>query len=261
MGRVIAVANQKGGVGKTTTAINLGAALVMKDRNVLLVDIDPQANCSTGLGIRITKEDPGIHHTILNPEAGVEGAIYRTAIDGLDIIPSHIDLSAAEQELSSQVGAEWVLSIALRNIIDRYDYIIIDTPPSLGLLSVNGIVAADSVIIPMEAEIYALEGTEALQKLIERIRARLLRPVEILGVLITRYQGTTKIHSAVYEKLKGYWGDKIFSTVIRKNVDIGAAALASTPVTAMMPKSTGAQDYIALATEVESGPKANNGTG
>jgi len=198
---------------------------------------------------------------MLDPESGVDDAIYETAIDGLNIVPSHIDLSAAEQELSSQVGAEWVLSIAIKDIIDNYDYIIIDTPPSLGLLSVNALVAADSVIIPMEAEIYALEGTEALQTLIERIRKRLRHPIEILGVLITRYQGTTKIHSTVHEKLLAYWGDKIFKTVIRKNVDIGAAALASTPVTAMTPKSSGAQDYIELAREVESGSQKDDGTG
>jgi len=261
MGRVIAIANQKGGVGKTTTTINLGAALVGRDRKVLLIDMDPQANCSTGLGIRITKEDPGIHHVMLNPESGIAHAIYKTAMDGLSIVPSHIDLSAAEQDLSSQVGAEWVLSIAIKDIIDDYDFVIIDTPPSLGLLSVNGLVAADSVIIPMEAEIYALEGTEALQTLIERIRKRLRHPIQILGVLITRYQGTTKIHSTVYEKLKSYWEDKIFKTVIRKNVDIGAAALASTPVIAMTPKSSGAQDYIKLAVEVDSGSQKNDGTG
>jgi len=261
MGRVIAIANQKGGVGKTTTTINLGAALVGRDRKVLLIDMDPQANCSTGLGIRITKEDPGIHHVMLNPESGIAHAIYKTAMDGLSIVPSHIDLSAAEQDLSSQVGAEWVLSIAIKDIIDDYDFVIIDTPPSLGLLSVNGLVAADSVIIPMEAEIYALEGTEALQTLIERIRKRLRHPIQILGVLITRYQGTTKIHSTVHEKLKSYWEDKIFKTVIRKNVDIGAAALASTPVIAMTPKSSGAQDYIKLAVEVDSGSQKNDGTG
>ena len=261
MGRIVAIANQKGGVGKTTTAVNLGAALVARDRKVLLIDMDPQANCSTGLGIRITKDDPGIHHVMLNPESGINDAVYETAIDGLDIIPSHIDLSAAEQELSAQVGAEWVLSIAIKDIIDDYDYIIIDTPPSLGLLSVNGLVAANSVIIPMEAEIYALEGTEALQTLIDRIRKRLRHPIEISGVLITRYQGTTKIHSTVHEKLKSYWEDKIFETVIRKNVDIGAAALASTPVIAMTPKSSGAQDYVKLAMEVERGSQKNDGTG
>lgn len=261
MAKIIAIANQKGGVAKTTTTVNLGAALVERGRKVLLIDMDPQANCSTGLGIKTTKEDPGIHQVMLNPESGVNDAIYKTAIDGLSIVPSHIDLSAAEQELSSQVGAEWVLSIAIKDIIDNYDYIIIDTPPSLGLLSVNGLVAADSVIIPMEAEIYSLEGTEALQTLIERIRKRLRHPIEILGVLITRYQGTTKIHSTVHEKLKSYWGDKIFKTVIRKNVDIGASALACTPVIAMAPKSSGAQDYIEFAKEVEDGPEKNDGTG
>ncbi len=253
MAKIIAVANQKGGVGKTTTTINLGATFVIMGKKVLLIDMDPQANCSTGLGIRITKEDLGIHKIMQSPDSGAQDAIYNTAVDGLHIIPSHIDLSAVEQELSSQVGAEWVLSIAIKDIIDNYDYVIIDTPPSLGLLSVNSLVAADSVIIPMEAEIYSLEGTDALQTLIDRIQKRLRHPIEILGVLITRYQGHTKIHSTIYEKLKNYWGDKIFTTVIRKNVDIGAAALANTPVTVLTPKSSGAEDYMALAAEVDSG--------
>jgi len=166
-------------------------------------------------------------------------------------VPSHINLSAREQELYSQVGGERALSIALRDVEPRYDYIIIDTPPSLGMLSLNGIVAADSVVIPMEAEIYALDGMEALQKLIQRVRTRLERHVDIMGIVITKYQRTTKVHSELYNQLKGYWGDKLFNTVIRKNVDVAAAALASTPVVVMMPKSMAGEDYVALAQEVE----------
>jgi len=251
MGHIIAVANQKGGVGKTTTAINLGAALSLRGRKVLLVDMDPQANCSTGLGVQLTKDEPGIQDVIIQPEQGVEEVICQTALTGLDIVPSHINLSAREQEMYSQVGGERALSIALKNVVSKYDYIIIDTPPSLGMLSLNGIVAADSVIIPMEAEIYALDGMEALQELIERVRTRLERHVEVMGVVITRYQRTTKVHSELYNQLKEYWGDKIFDTVVRKNVDVAAAALASTPVVVMTPKSMAGEDYVALAEEVE----------
>lgn len=262
MGYVIAIANQKGGVGKTTTAINLGAALALKGRKVLLVDIDPQANCSAGLGIRLTKDEPGMQDIIIHPEKGIDEIICQTAVTGLDIVPSHINLSAKEQEMYSQVGGERALAIALKNVVPRYDYIIIDTPPSLGMLSLNGIVAANSVIIPMEAEIYALDGMEALQQLIERVRTRLERHVEVMGIVITRYQKTTKVHSELYNQLKVYWGDKIFDTVIRKNVDVAAAALASTPVVVMMPKSMAGEDYVALAEEVEQrGQKKNSRTG
>jgi chromosome partitioning protein len=251
MSHVIAIANQKGGVGKTTTSINLGSALVLRGRKVLLVDMDPQAHCSRGLGIYLGKTDPGIHTVITRPESGVEDIICQTAISGLDIVPSHINLSAREQELFSQVGGDRALSIALRNIVPKYDYIIIDTPPSLGMLSINSIVASNSVIITVETEIYALDGMEALQELIDRIRNRLERPVEVMGVLITRYQKTTKVHSELYNQLKEYWGDKIFNTVIRKNVDVSAAALANTPVVILLPKSMAGEDYIALAEEVE----------
>jgi len=252
MARIISIANQKGGVAKTTTTINLGAALSLSKYKVLLVDMDPQAHCSIGLGIRVAKNEPAIHHILLNPKEDVADKIYETPLERLFVIPSHINLAVADQELSSQVGSEWVLSIALRKIKDEYDYIIIDTPPSLGNLSINSIVASEKIIIPMQAEIYALEGMEALQELINRIIERLGHSVEVLGVLITQYQGRTRIHEAVRSQLEQYWKDKMFDTVIRKNVDISAAVAKSMPVVVAYPDSMGAIDYMNLAKEVVS---------
>lgn len=259
MGKIIAVANQKGGVAKTTTVINLGAVLAEQGKKVLLVDMDPQANCSSGVGVVLTKGDPGIHNMIAQPEKGVADIICETPVSNLYLIPSHLDLAACEQELHSQVGGERALSIALRNILADYDYILIDTPPSLGMLSINAIVAANSVIIPTAAEAYALDGMDALSELIERIRSRLERDVQVMGVILTNYQKTTKVHSTLSDNLKEYWGDRIFNTVIRKNIDVSAAALASTPVVLLHPKCNASQDYVALAKEILSREQEGNG--
>lgn len=260
MAHIISIANQKGGVAKTTTTTNLGAALALHKKKVLLVDMDPQAHCSIGLGIRVAKDEPAIHHILLNPKENIKDKIYETPMERLFVIPSHINLAVADQELSSQVGSEWVLSVALRTVKDEFDYIIIDTPPSLGNLSINSIVASESVIIPMQAEIYALEGMEALQKLITRIIERLGHPVEVMGVLITQYQGRTRIHGAVKSQLEEYWRDKLFNTVIRKNVDISAAVAKNTPVVVAYPESMGAVDYMNLAEEVVSVEKRKGRT-
>ena len=259
MACIIAIANQKGGVAKTTTVINLGAALTLQDKNVLLVDIDPQANCTKGLGIQLSRDDPGIHTVICAPEKGAEQAICQTSIGNLDIIPSHITLAGIEQALVSKVGGWLALSIALEDVANKYDYVLIDTPPSLGMFSLNGIVASDWVIIPVEAEIYALDGMDDLQHHIHQVQSMLKKGVKIMGAVITKYQGTTKVHTTLYKQLQEYWGKMIFNTIIRKNVDVSAAALLSTPVVVMSPKAMASEDYISLAREVHDRGSQTNG--
>ncbi len=251
MGTVIAVANQKGGVAKTTTVINIGAVFAQEGKRVLLIDMDPQANCSTGVGVYLAKGDPGIHSELIEQEPNIQDVICETQVSNLDLVPSHLDLSACEQDLYRAVGGERALSLALRTVLDSYDYILIDTPPSLGMLSINAIYAAHYIIIPTTAEAYALDGMDALSELIERVRVRLERNVEVMGVVITSYQQTTKVHTTLRDNLEGYWGDRIFDTVIRKNIDVSAAALASAPVVIVHPKCNASQDYLALAKEIQ----------
>ncbi len=259
MSCIISIANQKGGVAKTTTAINLGAALTLQGKKVLLVDIDPQANCTKGLGIQLSRDDPGIHTVITAPEQGIEQVVYQTSIENLDIIPSHITLAGTEQTLVSKVGGWLALSIALEDVNDKYDYILIDTAPSLGMFSLNGIVASDWVIIPVEAEIYALDGMDDLQQHIQQVQSMLKKNVNIMGAVITKYQGTTKVHTTLYKQLQEYWGDMLFKTIIRKNVDVAAAALVSTPVVLLTPKAMASEDYMSFAQEVEDRGSQTNG--
>lgn len=250
MAHVIAIANQKGGVAKSVSTINIGAVLAMKGYSVLLVDMDPQANCSAGVGVYLSKDAPSIHAVIATPDQGLDSIICETSVSNLFIAPSHIDLSESEQYLYSEVGGEKVLSTAIAMTESKYDYVLIDTPPSLGMLSINAMVAANSVIIPTTAEAYALDGMKALSDLIAKIRTRLQCDVEVLGVLITNYQQITKVHSTLRENLSEYWGDRIFNTVIRKNIDVSAAALENVPVIAFNPKCNASMDYIALVEEI-----------
>lgn len=248
--RVISISNQKGGVGKTSTSLNLGAALVNKGERVLLVDMDSQANCSKGLGIYLQHTDTSMRDVLTDPEKGIGRIIRKTAVDGLEIAPSHIYLSSIELELSAEVGGMRVLAVALEDVLQEYDHIIIDSPPSLGLLAVNSLMSADEVIIPMEAEPYALDGMDALEVTIEKTRRRLAHEIELLGVLATKFRQGTTLHSELLKKLREYWQEKVFETVIHLNIDVAAAAVDELPVVVLRPKSTAGQDYTDLAEEV-----------
>jgi len=248
---IIAIANQKGGVGKTTTVANLGAALVTNhSKRILVVDMDPQSHCSKALGFKLTHEDMSLAHVMREPEAGIKHIIRETALDNLHIAPSHIDLSSTEMELAAEVGGTRILAVALQQVMGDYDHIIVDCPPSLGLLAVNGIVAANEVIIPMEAEPLALDGMGSLQKTIDKTRSRIANNIEILGVLVTKFRRGTTLHTGLLEELRNYWGDKVLRTVIHINIAAAEAVLDGMPVVIASPEATAAQDYNALAEEV-----------
>ncbi|HDD31743.1 MAG TPA: ParA family protein [Thermococcus litoralis] len=244
----ISIANQKGGVGKSTTAINLSAALALKGKRVLLVDMDPQGATTVGLGLR--NANPTIYNVILD-EAEIEDVIIPTQIEGLELIPSNIALSGAEIELSSQIGREYILRNKLAKIKDKYDYVIIDTPPSLGILTMNSLVASDEVIIPIQAEYYALEGIGLLLKAIKLVRERLGIPLEIRGFLITMFDKRTNLSKEVKEEVRRIFGEKVFRTMIPRNVKLAEAPSHGKPIFLYAPDSRGAKAYMKLAEEVD----------
>lgn len=247
---IIAIANQKGGTGKTSTTLNLGAALVNKGERVLLVDMDSQANCSKGLGIYLQHNDISMRDVVSEPDKGIERIIRPTALERLDVAPSHIYLSRTELDLAGQMGGERRLALAVQDVEEKYDHILVDSPPSLGILSLNAIVASNAVIIPMEAEPYALDGMDALEETLERARRWLAHDVELLGVLATKFRVGTTLHSSLLEQLRDYWKDKVFNTVIHINIDVAAAAIDELPVVVLKPESRAAKDYTMLAEEV-----------
>ena len=250
MGRIVAITNQKGGVGKTTTAINLGAALVKRGEKVLLVDMDSQANCSKGLGVYLKGVDTSIRDVLEDPDMGIASITKETALDGLSVAPSHIYLAKSELALAVEVDGAHRLSLALESVIGAYDRIIIDSPPSLGVLAANCLLAAKEVIIPMEAEPYALDGMDALEETIARTKQNLKHDISVLGVLVTKFRRGTTVHTELLQQLKDYWEDKIFDTVIHINIDVAAAAMDELPLVVFKPESTAGKDYISLAKEV-----------
>jgi len=246
---IISLVNQKGGVGKTTTAVNLAAFLAALGKRVLLVDIDPQGNASAGVGVRAT--DDGIHsyHVLLNPPKVLD-AIQPTSWDNLYILPAHADLAGAAVELVAEEGREWRLNRALELARPNYDIILIDCPPSLGLLTINGLVAADTVLVPLQAEYYALEGLGQLLHTISLIQTHLKPNLGILGAVVTMYDGRSRLSSAVVEELKNHFPNKLFQTFIPRNVRLAEAPSYGQPIAVYDAKSKGAQAYEALAREL-----------
>ncbi|KGN82276.1 MULTISPECIES: ParA family protein [unclassified Porphyromonas] len=249
MGRIIALANQKGGVGKTTTAINLAASLASLERRVLIVDTDAQANASSGLGLEVANLRQTLYECLC---AGLPAAevITPTAVEGLDIIPSHIDLAGADLELLEREGREFVLRGVLAPVVDRYDYIIIDCSPSLGLITVNALVAADAVIIPVQCEYFALEGISKLLNTIKIVKSRLNPRLEIEGFLMTMYDSRTRLNNQIYEEVKNHFQSLVFDTVIQRNVKLGEAPSHGLPALLYDAESRGAINHLQLAREL-----------
>lgn len=248
--RVVAMCNQKGGVGKTTTTINLGASLAEYGRKVLLVDFDPQGSLSVGLGLNPHEMDLTIYNLLMERDVEVGDVIVPTVVPGMDLLPSNIDLSAAEVQLVHEVAREQTLQRVLAAAMDEYDVILIDCQPSLGLLTVNALTAADGVIVPLECEYFALRGVALLKTTIDKVRERLNPKLEIDGVLGTMYDGRTLHSREVMERLVQAWGDKVFHTVIRRTVKFSDSTVAGEPITTYASASTGADAYRQLAKEV-----------
>jgi chromosome partitioning protein len=249
-GEIIALANQKGGVGKTTTTISLGAALAEEGARILLVDFDPQGALSVGLGLNPNSLEATVYNLLLDPSTSLRDVVHRSKIEGLDLLPSNIDLSAAEVQLVSEVAREQMLKRALEPAKAFYNYILIDCPPSLGLLTINALTAADSVIIPLECEYFALRGMALLMDTIRKVQERLNAQLEIKGILATMLDSRT-IHSReVLARVGEAFGDRVFKTVIRKTVKFAEAPVAGEPILTYAPRSGGSQEYRDLAREV-----------
>lgn len=250
MSKVIAIANQKGGVGKTTTNVNLSSCMAAQGKKVLTIDIDPQGNTTSGLGMQKNKEDvPSIYDVLINGVDASE-AIQKTKIKNLDIIVSNIQLAGAEIELVSVMARELVLKRAIENIKDKYDYIFIDCPPSLGLITINALTAADNVLVPIQCEYYALEGLSQLLNTIKLVKQHLNPDLEIEGVVLTMFDARTNLSIQVVDEVKKYFKDKVYRTIIPRNVRLGEAPSYGMPINLYDPKCVGAVAYTELAQEM-----------
>lgn len=254
--KIIAMCNQKGGVGKTTSTINLGASLAAYGRRVLLVDLDPQGALSAGLGVAHHELDLTVYNLLVEPKVSADDVLMRTRVENLDLLPSNIDLSAAEIQLVTEVGREQTLGRVLHPILDRYDYVLIDCQPSLGLLTVNALTCADEVLIPMECEYFSLRGLALLNDTVEKVRDRLNPRLKLAGIVVTMFDARTLHSREVMTRVVEVFGDVVYDTVITRTVRFPETSVAGEPITTWAPKSAGAQAYRALAREViyRSGP-------
>ncbi len=248
--RIVAVCNQKGGVGKTTTTINLGAALAEQGRRVLLVDFDPQGALSVGLGIQPHDIDNTVYNLLMERDVRAQDVLFHTPVAGMDLLPSNIDLSGAEVQLVHEVGREFVLGGTLKDVVPEYDYIMIDCQPSLGLLTINALACADSVLIPLECEYFAMRGVALLMETIDKVQQRLNPRLQIDGLLGTMYDSRTLHTREVLGSIVNGFGDKVFHTVINRTVRFPDATVAGEPITSFDSSSMGASSYRELAKEV-----------
>ena len=255
MGKIISVANQKGGVGKTTTAINLAACLALSGKKVLLVDIDPQGNASNGIGAKLEENQKGIYE-LLAYEASLEQVIYSTDIETLKVIPSNVDLAGAEIELVNRDQREKVLSRVLNGVNAEYEFIVLDCPPSLGLLTLNALVASQSVLIPMQCEYYALQGLSHLLQTLKRVKKSINPDLKVEGILLTMYDSRTLLTGQVEDQVKKYFGEFLMKTVIPRNIRLSEAPSHGKPIVLYASRSKGSDSYIELAQEIIQRAKA-----
>ncbi|KAI4441448.1 ParA family protein [Schaedlerella arabinosiphila] len=249
MNRVIAIANQKGGVGKTTTAINLSACLADLGKKVLALDLDPQGNMTSGLGVDKDEIESSVYDLLIG-NAGIEECICENVLDNLDVLPSNIDLSAAEIEMIGVDNKEFIIKKEMEKIKDKYDFVIIDCPPALSMLTINAMTTADSVLVPIQCEYYALEGLSQLIHTIELVQERLNSSLEIEGVVFTMYDARTNLSLQVVENVKDNLNQNIYKTIIPRNIRLAEAPSYGMPINVYDPKSAGAESYMQLADEV-----------